>query len=362
MSAIAACLDFPDFPGVQPQFRGRPLSYWVSRQYGFARFLPLAGLEVPWSALLLVGVPVLLADGGALCDATAALAATLAADDERVFGAGHLPFQLVGRGFYEKRRELFRPGVFAALRRQPQASPPLPAGFSVVNPFADPLAAEALVVAAQVAELTAAGVTLESFGDFYLDGGVPVGEGSRIGPGAVIRGSSRIGRRVSIAAHCCLENAVIGDGCTLLPGSVVLDSTLEENVQLGPYCHLRMGSLVKAGAKIGNFVEMKKSAMGAGSKAMHLSYIGDATVGERANIGAGTITCNYDGQKKNPTVIDDGVFIGSGTELVAPVRVGRDAYVAAGSTITEDVPENALAVARERQRNIDGWVLRKRRK
>jgi bifunctional UDP-N-acetylglucosamine pyrophosphorylase/glucosamine-1-phosphate N-acetyltransferase len=133
-------------------------------------------------------------------------------------------------------------------------------------------------------------------------------------------------------------------------------------VQLGPYCHLRNGSLVQAGAKMGNFVEMKKSVLGRGSKAMHLSYIGDATVGRKVNIGAGTITCNYDGMKKNPTCIGDNVFIGSGTELVAPLTVHSDSYVAAGSTITEDVPRYALAVARQRQKNIAGWVLRKKKK
>jgi bifunctional UDP-N-acetylglucosamine pyrophosphorylase/glucosamine-1-phosphate N-acetyltransferase len=137
---------------------------------------------------------------------------------------------------------------------------------------------------------------------------------------------------------------------------------VEKNVQLGPYCHVRLNSLVREGAKIGNFVEMKKSVLGQGSKAMHLSYIGDATVGRKVNVGAGTITCNYDGVNKNPTRIGDRVFIGSGTELVAPVSIQNDSYVAAGSTITEDVPRHALAVARQRQRNIRGWVLRKRRK
>ena len=128
-------------------------------------------------------------------------------------------------------------------------------------------------------------------------------------------------------------------------------------MQLGPYCHLRNGTLVKAGAKMGNFVEMKKSVMGRDSKAMHLTYVGDARVGRKVNIGAGTITCNYDGEKKNPTVIGDNVFIGSGTELVAPVTIHGDSYVGAGSTITEDVPRHALAVARQRQKNIPGWVL-----
>jgi len=147
-----------------------------------------------------------------------------------------------------------------------------------------------------------------------------------------------------------------------LPGSVVTDSILEENVRIGPYTHLRNGAVVKKGAKMGNFVEMKKSVLGEGSKSMHLTYIGDAEIGEKVNIGAGTITCNFDGVKKNKTVIEDGVFIGSGVELVAPVVIRKNSYVGAGSTITHEVPEDSLAVARGKQRNMPGWVKRKKHK
>jgi bifunctional UDP-N-acetylglucosamine pyrophosphorylase / glucosamine-1-phosphate N-acetyltransferase len=195
-----------------------------------------------------------------------------------------------------------------------------------------------------------------------MEGLPAIGRNSRIGSGVTIKGDCRIGKSVMIGANSHIENSRVGDRCVILPGTVISDSILEQDVQLGPYCHLRNGSLVKKGAKMGNFVEMKKSVMGRGSKAMDLSYIGDAKVGRKVNIGAGTITCNYDGEKKNPTTIGDNVFIGSGTELVAPVTVHSNSYVGAGSTITEDVPRNALALARQRQKNIPGWVLRKKGK
>jgi bifunctional UDP-N-acetylglucosamine pyrophosphorylase/glucosamine-1-phosphate N-acetyltransferase len=195
-----------------------------------------------------------------------------------------------------------------------------------------------------------------------MEGLLKIGSGSRIGCGVVINGESRIGNNVRLYPNCFIENAIIGDNCTILPGCIVRDSQLEANVQIGPYTHLRVNALVKEGAKMGNFVEMKKSVLGKGSKSMHLTYIGDAQVGEKVNIGAGTITCNYDGVNKNKTVLEDGVFIGSGTELVAPVTIRKNAYVGAGSTITEEVPEDSLGVARNKQRNILDWVTRKKKK
>ncbi len=214
----------------------------------------------------------------------------------------------------------------------------------------------------QAAELTANGVFFEDYHHFYIEGLPPIGEGTRISTGVVVKGDSKIGKNVVLYPHAYIENSIIGDNCVVLPGCIVRDSALENNVQIGPYTHLRNSALVKEGAKMGNFVEMKKSVLGQGSKAMHLTYIGDAQVGENVNIGAGTITCNYDGVKKNKTVIEDNAFIGSGTELVAPVKVRKNSYVAAGSTITEEVPENSLAVGRGRQRNLLDWVKRKRKK
>jgi bifunctional UDP-N-acetylglucosamine pyrophosphorylase/glucosamine-1-phosphate N-acetyltransferase len=150
---------------------------------------------------------------------------------------------------------------------------------------------------------------------------------------------------------------------TVRQSCVITDSEVGAGVTIGPFAHLRMGAVIAADARIGNFVEIKKSTIGPGAKAQHLTYLGDATVGARANIGAGTITCNYDGVNKHPTTIEDEVFIGSGNMLVAPVRIGKGAYTAAGSTITEDVPPESLAISRGRQVNKEGWAreLKRRR-
>jgi bifunctional UDP-N-acetylglucosamine pyrophosphorylase / glucosamine-1-phosphate N-acetyltransferase len=141
---------------------------------------------------------------------------------------------------------------------------------------------------------------------------------------------------------------------------VIRESTVDADVNMGPFSHLRPGSHLGQGAHVGNFVELKKARMGAGAKAGHLAYLGDATIGANANIGAGTITCNYDGEKKHQTVIGDGAFIGSDSQLVAPVTVGAGAYVAAGSSITQDVPDGALAIARSRQETKPGWAEKRK--
>ncbi|HSC28350.1 MAG TPA: DapH/DapD/GlmU-related protein, partial [Vicinamibacterales bacterium] len=140
------------------------------------------------------------------------------------------------------------------------------------------------------------------------------------------------------------------------------ESSVADGARVGPFAHIRPQSEIGADAHVGNFVELKKTRLGRGSKANHLAYLGDATVGERVNVGAGTITCNYDGASKHPTVIEDGAFIGSDSQLIAPVRVGRGSYVAAGSSITDDVPPDSLAIARSRQVNKEGWVAARRRK
>lgn len=221
---------------------------------------------------------------------------------------------------------------------------------------------ESCIIRFQILQLLQQGIWIEDFNQFYIEAEISVGTGTKIGSGVVIKGNSQIGAQVEIGPHCYIENSTIHDHCKLLPGSVVRQSVLEENVHIGPYAHLREGSVVKKNARMGNFVEMKKSTLGEGSKAMHLSYLGDAQIGKNVNIGAGTITCNYDGQKKHPTLIEDNVFIGSGTELIAPVTIHQDSYVAAGSTITEEVPSGSLAVSRQKQRNLLGWVNRKRKK
>jgi bifunctional UDP-N-acetylglucosamine pyrophosphorylase/glucosamine-1-phosphate N-acetyltransferase len=175
-----------------------------------------------------------------------------------------------------------------------------------------------------------------------------------------LEGRTVIGARCTIGAGSRLTNATIADDVTILNGCVIVDSIVAAGAQIGPYAHLRPLSDVGEEARIGNFVELKKTRLGRGSKANHLAYLGDASIGDGVNIGAGTITCNYDGEKKHPTTIEDGVFIGSDSQLVAPVRVGKDAYVAAGSTITHDVPADALAIARGRQENKADWAARKR--
>ncbi len=226
----------------------------------------------------------------------------------------------------------------------------------------DPITAISWIKSWQAATLGAAGVVLLDPQSSWLGGDVEIASGVEIHAGVVISGSSRIGAGTRIAPHCVIENTQIGEGCTLLPGCVIRDSEIADRTTLGPYCHLREHTVVLPEAKVGNFVEMKKTVFGEGSKAMHLSYLGDATIGSRVNVGAGTITCNYDGTSKHPTVIEEGVFIGSGTELVAPLTVHQGAYVGAGSTLTEDVPGGALAIARARQLNIPGWSARKRAK
>ncbi len=220
---------------------------------------------------------------------------------------------------------------------------------------------ESVIVNYQILSLLHQGAVIEDFNSFYMEGMVPIGEGSILSSGVVLKGKTRIGKNVVIYPHSYIEDSTIGDGCTILPGCIIRDSRLEQDVHIGPYTHLRKGAVVKKGARMGNFVEMKTSVLGDESKAMHLSYIGDAEIGKRVNIGAGTITCNYDGKNKNKTIIEDNVFIGSGTELVAPVTIKKNSYVAAGSTITENVPQDSLGVARQKQRNIIDWVKKKRR-
>jgi NDP-sugar pyrophosphorylase family protein len=280
-----------------------------------------------------------------------------------IFSIEGKPFFAISYGAFQKLKlDLKRDKeLIAKLRNNGNVRNIIPGQrFAVLDLRNDRKAVEDAVVAHQAAVLGDKGVIVEDLGHFYIEGMIPVGEGTRIGPGVVIKGDSKIGKNVLLYPHVFIENSILGDNCILLPGSIVRDSILEEDVQIGPYAHLRNKAVVKKGAKLGNFVEMKQSVLGEGSKAMHLTYIGDAVVGENVNIGAGTITCNYDGVRKHKTVIEDGVFIGSGTELVAPVVIKKNSYVAAGSTINEDVPEEALAVARQKQRNIPGWITRKK--
>jgi bifunctional UDP-N-acetylglucosamine pyrophosphorylase / glucosamine-1-phosphate N-acetyltransferase len=211
------------------------------------------------------------------------------------------------------------------------------------------------------AALMDGGVTIQLPETVLIDPDVTVAEDSVIEPGVQLLGKTKIGARCTIRTGSVLSDAILGDDVTVEPHCVVAESRLDDGVIIGPFARLRPGNHLKAGARIGNFVELKKSTIGEGTKAMHLSYLGDAKIGTKSNIGAGTITCNYDGFHKYPTSIGNKVFIGSDTALVAPVRVGDGAYVAAGSTITENVPSDGLGIARGRQVNKPGWAAKKRR-
>ncbi|MGH9405293.1 MAG: bifunctional UDP-N-acetylglucosamine diphosphorylase/glucosamine-1-phosphate N-acetyltransferase GlmU [Terriglobia bacterium] len=205
-------------------------------------------------------------------------------------------------------------------------------------------------------ELMASGVTIVDPKTVVIDDQVQVGRDTRIAAGVHLLGRTSLGKECDVQPFSVLTDTAAGDGVTIRPFTVITASELASRTSVGPFAHLRDGAVLEPGARIGNFVEVKKTRIGRGTKSLHLTYLGDATVGEDVNIGAGTVTCNYDGQKKNPTVIESGSFIGSGSMLVAPLRVGRGAYVAAGSTITDDVPAEALSVARARQVNKEGWA------
>lgn len=194
----------------------------------------------------------------------------------------------------------------------------------------------------------------------FIHPDVKIGRDTIIYPNVIIEGSCRIGDGCTLYPGVRLVNAAIGKGVVIKDSSLIEESRVGDGCFVGPFAHLRPGSLLKKDVKVGNFVELKKTVLESGSKAMHLSYLGDASIGKNVNIGAGTITCNYDGINKNKTTIGEGAFIGSDTQLIAPVRIGKGAYVGAGSTVTSDVPSEALAVSRSKQRNIKGWAKKRK--
>ena len=206
------------------------------------------------------------------------------------------------------------------------------------------------------------GVTLVDPTAVYVGPDVAIGADTILHPGVYLEGQTTIGRGCEIHSGVRIVDSVIGDKVVINNFCVIVSSRVADGAQVGPFARLRPDTVVGEDVHIGNFVELKKTSIGRGSKAPHLTYLGDATIGERVNVGAGTITCNYNGVTKNPTVVEDGAFIGSDSQLIAPVRVGRGAYVAAGSSITEDVPPGALAITRGRQVNKDGWVERRKAK
>lgn len=207
----------------------------------------------------------------------------------------------------------------------------------------------------KIRELMLEGVTIDKPETVTIDANVRIGTDTIIGPFAQITGRTTIGDNCRVGACSIVHASQLGDGAHVLPFSMVSDSKLEAHAHVGPFARIRMGAHVAEHAHVGNFVELKNTKIGAGSKSMHLAYLGDSTIGEKVNIGAGTITCNYDGQKKHPTVIHDGTFVGSNSTLIAPVEIEEGAYIAAGSVINQKVPAKALAIGRSRQVNKEGW-------
>jgi bifunctional UDP-N-acetylglucosamine pyrophosphorylase / glucosamine-1-phosphate N-acetyltransferase len=203
------------------------------------------------------------------------------------------------------------------------------------------------------------GVTMVDPDTTYIDADITViGQDAWLGASTSLRGATSVGAGARIDVGCVVTDSRVADGAYLKPYSILTEATVGTRSEIGPFTHCRPGTRVDEDARLGNFVETKKTHLMAGAKANHLAYLGDASVGAKANIGAGTITCNYNGFSKQKTVIEAGAFIGSDSQLVAPVTVGRDAYVGAGSTITKDVPRSSLAITRVKQVNIEGWADR----
>jgi bifunctional UDP-N-acetylglucosamine pyrophosphorylase/glucosamine-1-phosphate N-acetyltransferase len=219
---------------------------------------------------------------------------------------------------------------------------------------------DARLRARKARELMLCGVTIYRPETCVIDPDVEIGGDTVIGPCVAIYGRTRIAQNCVVRSFSTIADSVLEEGAVVNECCWVDRSRIGAGAAIGPFARLRQGSELGPQARIGNFVETKKTRLGRKSKAQHLAYLGDATIGENVNIGAGTITCNYDGERKNPTFIEDGVFVGTNSSLVAPLRLGRNAYVAAGSVITEDVPEDSLGIARGRQVNKDGWVRERR--
>ena len=260
-------------------------------------------------------------------------------------------------------RELYLTDAIALLRErnervlaQTAADPEQILGCNTRAQLAD---ADRILRARKAAELMEAGVTIYLPETVLIDPDVTAGPDTIVEPCVQLLGKTRLGARCRVQTGSVLRDTRLDDDATVLAHSILDNSRLGEKASVGPFSRLRPGSDVRAGAHLGNFVEMKNSVIHEGSKAMHLTYLGDATIGRGSNIGAGTITCNYDGVAKYQTTIGNRVFIGSDTALVAPVRVGDGAYVAAGSTITQNVPADALAIARGRQENKPGWAAKR---
>lgn len=219
---------------------------------------------------------------------------------------------------------------------------------------------DSILRARKVRRLMEDGVTIERPETVTIDAGVEIGADTILEPFVRITGESRIGADCAIGSCAVIESSTLADGVSVLPFTHIVASKVETGARIGPFARMRMNARVEAGAEIGNFVELKNTHFGAGAKAHHLAYLGDAEIGDKANIGAGTITCNYDGVKKHRTSVGKGAFIGSNSTLVAPIEVGEQSYVGAGSVITDPVPADALALGRGRQVVKEGWAAKRR--
>jgi len=230
-----------------------------------------------------------------------------------------------------------------------------------INSRAELAAVSRIVRDTKNQELMAAGVTIEDPATTYIGRDVTIGVDTIIHPCVHLEGSTTIGEGCEIHSGTRIVNAQIGNRVVILNNCVITEVTVSDAAQIGPFSHVHKGTRIGPQVKIGNFVEVKNTQIGARTKSSHLTYLGDSFIGEGVNIGAGTITCNYDGEKKHPTTIEDGAFIGSDTQLIAPVTVGKNAYVGTGTTVRENVPSGALAVSAGKQRNIEGWVEKKKK-
>ncbi|MFA6055890.1 MAG: bifunctional UDP-N-acetylglucosamine diphosphorylase/glucosamine-1-phosphate N-acetyltransferase GlmU [Thermodesulfovibrionales bacterium] len=209
-----------------------------------------------------------------------------------------------------------------------------------------------------IKKLSDRGVHFIEKSSVFISSDTEIGADTKVYPNVHLEGKTSIGKGCTIYPNVRILDSIIEDGAVIKDSTLIEEAIVKRNASVGPFAHIRPGSVIGEKAKIGNFVEVKKSVIGPGTKASHLSYLGDARIGKDVNIGAGTITCNYDGHKKHITTIEDGVFVGSDTQFVAPVKIGKGAFVGAGSTITEDVPPHALVLSRVKQRNIEGWALK----
>ncbi|MBI3449951.1 MAG: bifunctional UDP-N-acetylglucosamine diphosphorylase/glucosamine-1-phosphate N-acetyltransferase GlmU [Acidobacteria bacterium] len=261
-------------------------------------------------------------------------------------------------------KEYYLPDLVSVLRAQGRRVEamlhPMAGEVLGINTRADLARAEKALFRRKAEELMIAGVTLIDPETTYVEASVRIAPDTTLHPNVTLSGTTTLGEGCVVHSGTRIADSAIGAGSTILDHCVIVDARVGRSARIGPFAHLRPGSELGEEVHVGNFVETKKARLRDRAKANHLAYLGDAEIGRDVNVGAGTITCNYDGWEKHRTVLGDGVFIGSDTQLVAPVRVGKGAFVGAGSTITRDVPDGALALSRVKQQTILGWAVRKR--